>query len=61
MEKIVNIFDKKNAKITLPSSHSAAMNSEFMAAWGGGRGGGIYRGGLKAPVGAINLVLIVIH
>jgi hypothetical protein len=39
MKKIANLFDKKIAKILLPSPHSAAMNNaEFMAARGRGTG-----------------------
>jgi hypothetical protein len=33
MEKIANLFIKKITKIRLPSPHSAAINSEFTAAW----------------------------
>ena len=38
-------------KFVPPSSHSAAMNSEFTAAWRG-RGRGIYSRCTKAPVGS---------
>ena len=48
-EKWLTFFEKKT-KIRLPSPHSAAMNSEFTAAWRGGWS--IYRRGPKTLVGA---------
>jgi len=47
-------------KFAPPFPHSAAMNSEFTAAWRGEGGRGIYSGRTKAPVGALQPVLKVI-
>ena len=57
MKKISKLFSK-NAKNLLPSPHSAAMNSEFMAAIGGK---GIYRARDKGAGSCLDPVLIPIH
>ena len=57
MEEKILTFQKKIAKIPLPSPHLAAMNSEFTAAWRGA----IYRHRPKAPVGANDPVPNLAH
>ena len=60
MEEKILTFQKKIAKIPLPSPHLAAMNSEFTAVWRKRRGA-VYRHGPKAPVGANDPVQNIAH